>query len=206
MAGKMTRKRTKQPSTKLMPAARRQSAAEGHPLVRAFLAVSLDGYIADKDGGVDWLNPYFTPEIDFGAFMKTIGVTVLGRVTYDWAVAHGGAAAHFNGRTIVLTRRPIGDAPPGVEAWQGDVGALATQLRGELKGTGKDVWLMGGGKSIALFHEGGLVDRWELGIIPVLLGDGIPLFPRRGRGLEGLRLLHSRTLKNGIIEATYAAQ
>lgn len=206
MANKLKRKKHGKQGARVKPAARRQSATEGHPLLRAFLAVSLDGYIADKDGGVDWLNPYFTPEIDFGAFMKTIGVTVLGRATYDWAVAHGGAAAHFNGRTIVLTRRPMGDAPPGVEAWQGNVGALATQLRSELKETGKDVWLMGGGKSIAPFHEGGLVDRWELGIIPVLLGDGIPLFPRHGRGLEGLRLLHSRTLKNGIIEATYSAR
>jgi dihydrofolate reductase len=57
------------------------------PLFRAYLAVSLDGYIADRKGGVGWLDPYFTPQIDFQAFWRTIGAMVMGRATYDWTVA-----------------------------------------------------------------------------------------------------------------------
>lgn len=85
----------------------------------------------------------------------------------------------------------------------GDVRELAARLRTELAGTGKDIWLIGGGNSIAAFHEAGLVDRWELSIIPALLHDGIPLFPNRSGGLERLQLTRSWTMRNGIIEAWY---
>ncbi len=172
------------------------------PRFRAFLAVSLDGYIADKRGGVGWLDPYFTPEIDFRAFWSTIGATVMGRATYDWTVAHE-YMIEAEGRCIVQTRRPLKNAPPGVEAFAGDVRRLAAELRRELTGSGKDVCLFGGGESIASFHAHGLVDRWELAVIPALLGDGIPLFPNRSRRVERLRLTHSRVLKNGVIEVWY---
>lgn len=180
-------------------------AARSHtPLFRAALAVSLDGYIADKDGGVGWLERTMTPEIDFAGFMKTIGATVYGRTTFDWALAHGYAGGGPKHTVIVLTHRPLPPRVPGtVEAFCGDVRGVARRLRDQLKGTGKDIWLMGGGLSIAPFHEAGLVDRWELAIIPVLLGDGIPLFPKHSRGLDSLRLTHSRALKNGIVEAHY---
>jgi dihydrofolate reductase len=164
--------------------------------------VSLDGYIADKDGGVGWLEPYSSAEIDFAGFMKTIGVTVVGRVTFDWAVSQG-QGGKFCERTVLLTHRPLRNPSPGVEVLGGDVRVLASQLRRDLAGTGKDIWLIGGGKSIATFHAEGLVDSWELSVIPVLLGDGIPLFPKHTRGAERLRLQHSRTLKNGMVEVCY---
>jgi len=172
------------------------------PRFRAFLSVSLDGYIADAGGGVDWLEPYFTPEIDFAAFFRTIGVMVMGRATWDWTVAQG-HTEKVEGRCIVQTHRPLEGAPAGVEAFAGDVRDLAADLRRQLGGTGKDVCLFGGGESIASFDEHGLVDRWELGIIPILLGDGIPLFPRRAREPQPLRLVASRALGNGILRVEY---
>lgn len=172
------------------------------PRFRAYLAVSLDGYIADAAGEVGWLDPYFSPEVDFMAFIRTIGATVMGRTTWDWTVAHGHSDA-MAGRAIVQTHRPLGDAPPGVEAFAGDVRDLAANLRRELRGTGKDVWLMGGGESLAGFDEHGLVDRWELGLVPVLLGEGVPLFPRRARPVTPLRLIHSRALGNGVVRVVY---
>lgn len=187
--------------TKRKTPANSESSASQVPQFRAYIAVSLDGYIADTQGGVEWLDAYFTPELHFDKFIKSIGVTVMGRTTYDWTATHGGNESY--GRTIVLTHRPLKDAPPHVETFHGDIGKLAGRLRRELKGTGKDIWLIGGGSSISEFHAQGLVDRWELYTIPVLLGDGIPLFPKHTRGLEGLRLTHSHTFKNGIIEAWY---
>lgn len=184
------------------PPARKSADPPRVPRFRAYLAVSLDGYIADSDGGVDWLNPYFSAEVDFPAFLRTIGITVMGRTTFDWSVAHGHGAGGF-GRAVVLTHRPIEDAPAGLERYAGDIRALAERLRSELAGTGKDVWLMGGGKAILAFHELGLVDRWELGVIPVLLGRGVPLFPASTRGLNGLSLVESRALSNGIVALTY---
>ena len=177
------------------------AAAAHKPLFRAFLAVSLDGYIADKTGGVGWLDAYHSPEIDFAGFMKTIGATIFGRTTYDW----DGYLDTSKSQTIVLTRRPLKNPPPGAEAFAGDVRDLAARLRRDLAlaKTGKDIWLMGGGLSMAPFHAAGLVDRWELGVMPVLRGEGIPLFPKHPRGLESLRLTRCRSLKNGIIEAWY---
>ncbi len=179
--------------------------AKRPPLIRAYLAVSLDGYIADRDDGVAWLDPFFSPEVDFAGFVKTIGATIMGRATYDWSVAHG-HAGQAGGRCLVLTHRPIDHPPPGVEAFEGDVRELADRLRRELADTSKDVWHMGGGLSIAPFHAAGLIDRWELAIMPVVLGDGIPLFPKHSRGAERLRLTRSRTLKNGIVEVCYEPQ
>ena len=95
------------------------------------------------------------------------------------------------------------NALAGVEAFAGDVRMLAAELRRELTGTGKDVCLFGGGESIASFDAHGLVDRWELAIMPALLSNGIPLFPKRSRRIERLRLTHSRALKNGVIEVWY---
>jgi dihydrofolate reductase len=178
------------------------AAAPAGPRFRAYLAVSLDGYIADREGGVGWLDPYFTPEIDFQAFFSTIGATVMGRTTWDWIVAHE-YTLEAEGRCIVQTHRPLADAPPRVETFDGDVRELAADLRRELAGTGKDVCLFGGGESIASFDAHGLVDRWELAIMPALLGDGIPLFPRRTRPVQRLRLVESRALGNGVIQAVY---
>lgn len=80
---------------------------------------------------------------------------------------------------------------------------LAADLRRELRGTGKDVWLMGGGESLAGFDEHGLVDRWEMAVLPVLLGEGTPFFPRRSRPITPLRLVHSRVLSDGVVLVEY---
>lgn len=173
-------------------------------LLRVYIAMSLDGYIASRDGTFDWLAPYFTPEVNFDAFAATIGVVVWGRKTFDQARERGEYHKE-SGRVVVMTHRPLPmDVPAGIEAFAGDVRELAARLKRELAGTGKDVWIGGGGESIRPFHEAGLIDRWEVAVIPELLGDGLPLFVRReGAGPETLRLTHTRVLSNGILETRY---
>ncbi len=90
-----------------------------------------------------------------------------------------------------------------VESFPGDVHELADGLRQDLEGTDKDVWLMGGGESIAPFHNAGLVNRWQLFWIPVVLGSGVPLFPSDGPATSRLRPTHTRTYSSGIVEAWY---
>lgn len=170
-------------------------------LLRVYIALSVDGYIADADGGVAWLDPYFSDEIDFEGFSSTIGATVMGRRTFDQAVASEWREP--SPRTVVMTHRTIEDPPGDVESYDGTVEQLADTLRTELAGSGKDVWLMGGGESIRPFHEAGLVDRWELFKIPVLLGSGVPLFPPGVATGFDLRPTHTRTYGNGVVEVWY---
>ncbi len=75
----------------------------------------------------------------------------------------------------------------------------------ELESTGKDVWLMGGGQCLRAFHDAGLVDEWEISIIPVFLGRGLPLFPPREAGLSMLKLNKRETYSNGVVNLTYTA-
>lgn len=180
------------------------------PLVRVYIAMSLDGYIALPDGSVTWLEAYPMEEFDFMGFAKTIAVTVMGRRTYDESFTRGGPTPG-GGRAVVMTHRPINDPPKGVETYDGDPAELIARLKREIaestkkkSSTKKDIWLIGGGESILAFHRAGLIDRWEIFVAPILLGDGIPLFPKNDAGLLHLRL---RSLKHyektGFIEAWY---
>ena len=96
---------------------------------------------------------------------------VMGRSTYEQAAAMD-RGLWDDKRVWVLTRRPIENARPNVRAFD-DPAALVAQLKDEGRG---DVWHMGGGLSIQPFEQAGLIDRWELVIIPIRLGAGIPLF------------------------------
>ncbi len=191
---------------KTSPAKRgtRQAASKPSvPLVRAQLAVSLDGYIADKRGGVTWLDRYFSPDMDFAGFMASIGATIMGRKTYDVALKIGMPPGSAEQRNIVVSHKPPRRAPEGLEHFSGDLRKLVAGLKHELAGTGKDIWLMGGGQLIDAFRAAGLVDRLELNIIPTLLGQGIPLFPTHGRGLQGFRLTRHHVYTNGVVELWY---
>lgn len=179
-------------------------------MVRVYIAMSLDGYIAALDGSVAWLEAYASEEFDFMGFAKTIAVTVMGRRTYDESFARGGPNPG-GGRAVVMTHRPVADLPKGVEVFDGDSAELITRLKREIAedqrkkpSEKKDIWLIGGGNSILSFHQAGLIDRWEIFIAPIMLGDGIPLFPKHAAGLAHLQLTHfKRYEKTGFLEAWY---
>ncbi|MSP68039.1 MAG: hypothetical protein EXQ96_08135 [Alphaproteobacteria bacterium] len=178
--------------------------AEGGPmaLIRAQLAVSVDGRIADARGGVGWLEPF--PAEDFGLqeFLNGIGTLVMGRATYDQMQGFG-PWPHGKKHTLVLTTRALGSAPAGVEAVRPvDLGAAVAVLRGE---TGGDVWVVGGQRTLAAMLAADALDRLEPYLIPVLVGDGIPLFgpdtlPRR------LDAIHATTLATGVVRLVYAVR
>ena len=171
------------------------------PLVRAYLAVSMDGYIADSKGGVDWLTPYFSPEIDFGKFMSEIGATIMGRRTFEFVhgSSAGGGSASGAPTNLVLTRRPLPKNARGSFAVKSKLPEAVAKLKELLSRKGKDIWLMGGGNCIDAFDALGLIDRFEISIIPVTLGDGISLFPKNKRPGRDLTLTHSKVLSNGVV-------
>jgi len=170
------------------------------PDFRVYIAVSLDGYIATPDGGVAWLDAYDSDAFDFAGFMKQIGAIVMGRRTFDQVLGWG-EWPYASQRVIIQTHRPLPpDCPPGVEAYSGPVEPLADRLRTETRG---DVWLVGGGESIQSFLLAGLVDRWQIFVMPVLLHAGVHMFPSSAAPATTLRLVQSRSYSNGVVEQEY---
>ncbi|MBX3530424.1 MAG: dihydrofolate reductase [Rhizobiaceae bacterium] len=166
-------------------------------------AMSLDGFIARSDGSVDWLDRFpANDDFDFAAFQASVTGIVMGRGSYEAARRH--PDWHY-GRwpVLVATRRPIADAPARVEAFAGDPSEQLARMR-ELGATGR-IWMFGGGDLVRQYLEAGLLDTVEIGIIPVVLGDGIAAFggAQPDRWLE---LEFAKPLKNGAIHARYRAQ
>lgn len=147
-------------------------------LVRYHVAVSIDGFIAPKDGSADWLNPYGKIAMGFiGPWMKQIGGIVVGRATYDQSVGMGG---WMWGQTpaLVMTSRPILKGPQTVESHNGDPAEGLARLRRRMseQDLETDIWLFGGGVTAGLFLKHNLIDLVELAVVPVALGEGRPLF------------------------------
>lgn len=167
--------------------------------VHTYVGISLDGYIAAPDGGVDWLNPYTDAREGYTPFIKTIGSMVMGRATYDFAVAHGFGGSG-NLPSYVLTHRPIENAAASVTAYSGDLAQLVAQIRERHPG---DIWLMGGGLVTKAFQEADLIDIWSVAFVPTLLGAGIPMFPRGEFAERRLRLVRNHTYPSGVVELRY---
>ena len=165
------------------------------------LAASADGFIARPDGDLEWLTSRPAPEGFYGLnrFTKSIDTKVLGRKTYEASVRLG-AKFDTKRRTIVFSRkgRPA-DAPAGVEFVSGDIGAFVSHLRSQ---PGKDIWLMGGGDLIASFLDEHAIDEFVVSVVPVLIGDGIPLIARRHRHVP-LELQSSERFDDGVVQLHY---
>jgi dihydrofolate reductase len=137
-----------------------------------YIATSLDGFIARKDGGLDWLSVVEKPGEDYGyaAFAATVDAIIMGRSTYDIVLGFG-AWPYEGKRMLVMTHRPA-ELRPGVELYAGEPAALVERLAAE----GVRRVYVDGGVVIRQFLAAGLIDDVTVSVIPVLLGEGIPLF------------------------------
>ena len=164
------------------------------------VAASLDGYIADPQGGIDWI--VHEPTIDFASLYAGIDTVLLGRRTYE-LTRQPGAPAWPKGWRIFLfshTLRPTDD--PGVTLVQKNSTDLVANLRSE---SGGDIWLFGGGSLFASLLAADVVDRVELALVPVLLGGGTPLLAHAAARTK-LRLTHSEAHPSGIVSLQYDVQ
>jgi dihydrofolate reductase len=174
------------------------------------LGISLDGYIARKDGAVDWLSMDY--DYDFAAFFKTIDAVLMGRKSWEAAIAimsksksKSKVSNPYAGmETYVFSNTLKESGVEGVEIVSGDLKKFIENLK--LK-DGKHIWLLGGGELAKSFLDEDLVDEIHLGVIPILLGAGLPLFPELAREIP-LRLVTSRACKhtkedNAMLELIY---
>jgi len=168
--------------------------------LRVYIATSVDGFVATPDGGVDWLASYPGDGYGYQEFIAGIGAIVFGRATFDQVLGMGDwpyAAQDVH----VLTSRPIVHAPPRTTAW-GEAEALVRHLRASA--LDRDVWVAGGPRSIEALRGLDAVDAWELYVIPLLLGDGIPLFSRvREPSQRPLHLVDAHAFPDGVVRLVW---
>jgi len=171
----------------------------GRTRLSVFIASSLDGYIATRDGSLAWLEEAARSDEDYGyaSFMESVDALAMGRGTYDH-IAHLDPMP-FGGRPVfVFTHRP---PPPraGVTFWQQSPRAALD--RWTASGLGRVY--VDGGALISEFLADGLVDDLVLTKVPVLLGDGLPLFHPMAVG-TGLRLDGVRSWPSGLVNLSYS--
>lgn len=161
------------------------------------VAMSLDGFIADPQGGYDWI--VMDDTIDFNALFARFDTLLMGRKTYEVLQAQepGGPGA---GKQIIVVSRTLQPAAnPGVTVIHD---RIADRVGAIKRMAGKDIWLFGGGELFRLLLDAGLVDRIEVAVMPVMLGQGIPVLPE-GNATGRLTLLSSRVLDSGIVMLVY---
>ena len=171
-----------------------------------YIATSADGYIARLDGDVEWLNRR-PRNVEYGIreFYKTIDTILWGRKTYDWLLdyskKHGKTKGLLDTKlaNYVFSRKPPKRAASGVEFVTEPVKVFAQRLRAT---PGKQIWMMGGGGLIGSFLDEGEIDEFDIHVIPVFIGEGIPLIAPRHRDVT-LRLLSSRKYPDGVVRLRY---
>ena len=158
------------------------AAVEGPlPHLVYYVASSLDGYIADADGGVGWLpQPEGDEDFGYGEFYAGVDALLMGRRTYDQVRGFGDWP--YAGKPVrVWTRRELHDAPAMVRATAGAPADVVRELYAE--GFGR-VWLVGGAELAEALRREGLVDEWIVTVVGRTLGDGVPLFGGPEDGLQ----------------------
>lgn len=170
-----------------------------------YIAMSLDGYIADKNGGVDWLGGHGGPEEPLDTYpelLRQADTVVLGWNTYHQIVTELSPESWVYEQltSYVITHRTLPDTP-NIRFVQEDPCALVSRLK---QTPGGAVWVCGGAGIIQPLVRGGLIDEYRISVIPTLLGDGIRLFEPAE---QTTRLHLERVLSaGGIAELTYTVQ
>jgi len=166
-----------------------------------YIAMSLDGYIAGENGEIDWLEKFNDEKVteEYEQFYKRIDTIIMGKGTYlklindiakdNWP---------YTGKQCLVLTSDITLKDERVEVIHEFKKSYIESLR-ELGG--KDIWLVGGGKTIEAFLEEGLIDEYIITVTPTILGKGIPLF--RGEGKQVDLLLKNVEILGDLVTLTY---
>jgi dihydrofolate reductase len=186
-----------------------KAMADHDSRVTIHMAASLDGFVARKDGRVDWLETSDEfgggDTLDAGfveAFLKTIDCYVMGSRTYETALgfeAKGLGWAYGDKPTFVLTSRALPRTRHTVAFYSGD---LAQFVNGRLRPAFRTIWFVGGSVTSGECLRLGLADEVRYSIVPILIGDGIPFFEKLDQDIP-LHLAEVKAYKSGMVELRY---
>lgn len=162
--------------------------------------MSLDGFIADKNDGLDFLNSVQIPGEDYGynAFIESVDTVIIGRKTFDKVVSLGVERPHADKTVFIVSRENKPDDPP-YHYYHGDLSDLIAELKSK---DGLDIYCDGGAELVTLLLQQKLIDEVVVSIIPTLLGDGIRLF-KDGRPSQGIKLVSAQSFVSGLVQLRY---
>jgi dihydrofolate reductase len=165
-----------------------------------FMGMSLDGYIAGPNDNLDFLSMVDRPGEDYGyfEFFNGIDTVVMGRRTYDIVMGFGGPWPHAGKRCYVASRTRTGENE-NVTFHNGPLPELITTLKSQ---PGKDIYVDGGAEFTRTLLQAGLIDRFCLSMLPILLGNGVRLFDG-GFDSVPLRLESSKSYESGMVQSWY---
>lgn len=165
------------------------------------IATSADGFVARRDGNLDWLTGRPAPKGFYGLpkFARSIDAKILGRKTFDASVKLGARFGANNVHYVFSRRQPPASVPAGVQFVTEPIGAFAERVR---KQAGKNIWMMGGGEIIGAFLDEGAIDEFVISVVPTFIGEGIPLIAPRHREVP-LRVLAVRRFPDGVVQVHY---
>ena len=168
--------------------------------VSVYIATSLDGFIARKNGEIDWLSGGEGGE-DYGyaSFMATVDTVVMGRNTFEKVLTFGGWP--YEKKVFVLTSRGAA-IPPELEERAEALHLDPAGLAAALERRGFQHIYLDGGVTIQRFLRQGLVDEMTITTIPILIGGGLPLFGSLEKDVR-LELIHSQYFKNSFVQNKY---
>lgn len=165
-----------------------------------YIATSLDGFIARKNGSVDWLSPYEKSGEDYGykEFYDKVGTLIMGNTTYQQTISFGNFP--YNEKECFVFSKTTNKCQNGdISFVNGDVKKFIEELKPK---DDKNIWLVGGASTIDKFLKHDLIDEYIISIIPLLLGEGIHLFKEKNVE-KSLKLLNTKSYDSGLIQIHY---
>lgn len=179
-----------------------------NPTVSVFIATSLDGYIARRNGDIDWLDAAnaAVPEGEdcgYSTLMQSIDALVMGRNSYEKVLSFG-TWPYGETPVIVLSRKPIAfpdNLPKSVQ----HSSETPHELYQRLSRAGVEHIYLDGGKTIQRFLDAGLIDELTITVIPIILGDGIPLFGPTKSDVS-LNCMDVKVYEFGFVQLKYTVQ
>lgn len=172
--------------------------------VQYYVATSLDGYIADADGRIDWLTAFGFDEFQahYDAFLAKVGAIVMGAKTYEFVLGEGADSWPYGSTpTWVVTTRQI-ESIEGADLRFADDPVAAVQEARDAAGD-TNVWLVGGGDVAGQVGDIELIDELHVTVMPIVLGAGTPVLPL-SKPTRPLALLGTTQFESGAIELVYS--